>query len=137
MAYRALAAMLAIEEPISDVELIGLVRHGLPSEGVALLADKLDISPGELSKYLHVSNKTLQRYKGKPLDINMSDRLLTLARVYVKCLDIFESEENSVKWLKSPIPALGDARPLDYLDTNAGADMVMSLLGRIEYGVYS
>jgi putative toxin-antitoxin system antitoxin component (TIGR02293 family) len=137
MSYHAVAGVLGIEEPQSNVELIDIVRHGLPSEGVTSLSRKLGITPGELSRYLHVSLKTLQRYKGKVLDINMSDRLLTVAMVYAKGADVFGSEENSVAWLKSPVSALGNARPLDYLDTNAGADMIMTLLGRIEYGVYS
>lgn len=137
MSYHAVAEVLGIAEPQSNVELIDLVRHGLPSEGVTSLSDSLGISPGELSKYLHVSLKTLQRYKGKVLDINMSDRLLTVALVYSKCVEVFGSKENSISWLKSPVYALGNTRPLDYLDTNAGAEMVMNLLGRIEYGVYS
>lgn len=137
MGYHALANVLGIEEPTTDIDLIDVVRHGLPSEGITALSIKLAISSTELSKHLHVSPKTLQRQKGKILDINISDRLLTIALVYVKCLDIFGTDENSVAWLKSPIPALGNIKPLDYLDTNAGAEMVMSLLGRIEYGVYS
>jgi putative toxin-antitoxin system antitoxin component (TIGR02293 family) len=137
MGYHALADVLGIEEPMTNIELIDVVRHGLPSEGIAALSSKLAISSVELSKHLHVSPKTLQRQKGKILDINISDRLLTIAIVYVKCLDIFGTEENSVAWLKSPIPALGNVKPLAYLDTNAGAEMIMTLLGRIEYGVYS
>ena len=137
MGYHALAEVLGINEPATDADLIEVVRHGLPSEGIALLSAKLGISPRELSTHLHVSHKTLQRHKGKVLDINVSDRLLTLACVYAKCVEIFGTDEISARWLKSPVAALGNARPLDYLDTNAGAGMVMSLLGRIEYGVYS
>lgn len=137
MNYHMVAEVLEIDEPHSSVDLVDLVRNGLPSKGVTSLSHKLGISPGELSKYLHVSLKTLQRYKDKVLDINMSDRLLTVALVYSKCVDVFGSEKNSVAWLKSPVHALNGARPLDYLDTNAGAKMIMNLLGRIEYGVYS
>ena len=137
MSYHALADVLGIEEPTSDTDLIDIVRHGLPSEGITELSSRLDISPRELSKHLHVSPKTLQRQKGKVLDIHISDRLLTVALVYAKCLDIFGTRENSVAWLKHPSLALQNTKPLDYLDTNAGAEIVMNLLGRIEYGVYS
>jgi putative toxin-antitoxin system antitoxin component (TIGR02293 family) len=137
MGYHALAEVLGINEPATDVDLVEVVRHGLPSEGIAALSIKLGITHRELSKHLHVSLKTLQRHQGKVLDINVSDRLLTIARVYSECIDVFGTEEVSVQWLKSPIPALGNVRPLDYLDTNAGADMVMTLLRRIDYGVFS
>jgi putative toxin-antitoxin system antitoxin component (TIGR02293 family) len=137
MGYHALAEALGITEPTNEKDLIEVIRHGLPSVGIAALSEKLDITPRELSKYLHVSHKTLQRHEGKVLDINVSDRLITIALVYSECIDVFGTGEISVRWLKSPIPALGNVRPLDYLDTNAGADMVMTLLRRIDYGVFS
>lgn len=67
----------------------------------------------------------------KVADINMADQLLIGALVYSKCVGVFGSEENSVAWLKSPQNALSGACPLDYLDTNSGVEMIMSLLGRI------
>jgi len=137
MGYRALAEVLNIDEPMTSVDLVEVVRNGLPSVGIAALSAKLGITPRELSKHLHLSFKTVQRHQGKLLDINVSDRLLTIALVYGECLDVFGTEEVSVQWLKSPVPALGNSRPLDYLDTNAGADMVMTLLRRIDYGVFS
>lgn len=137
MSYRKIAETLGVEEPQSHMDLISLVRRGLPSSGIQSLCNKLEISPGELSRFLHVSIKTLQRYEGKILDINMSDRLLTVSLVYSKCVDVFGSEENSVAWLKSPLPSLGGACPLVYLDTIIGSEMIMTLLGRIEHCVYS
>lgn len=137
MNYRLAAEILGIDEPQSDMDLIKIVRQGLPSEGITILSDKFGISPGELSKYLHVSHKTLQRYKGKALDVKISERLLSLALVYSKGVEVFGSEENSVSWFQSPVCSLGNARPLDYLDTIVGAEMIITLLGRIEHGVYS
>lgn len=137
MNYRLAAEVLGIDEPQSDMDLIKIVRQGLPSEGVTILSDKLGISPGELSKYLHVSHKTLQRYKGKVLNVTISGRLLNLALIYSKGVEVFGSEENSVSWFKNPVCSLDNARSLDYLDTIVGAEMIMTLLGRIEYGVYS
>ncbi len=137
MSYHALAQVLGIAEPLNVGELISTVRHGLPSEGIDALSAKLGITPRELSKYLHVSHKTLQRHHGKLLDLNISDRLLTIAKVYAECVDVFESEEVSVHWLKTPLAAIGNATPLEYLDTNEGADFVRKLLVRIDYGVFS
>lgn len=90
MSYRLTAEILGIDEPQSDMDLIKIVRQGLPSEGVTILSDKFGISPGELSKYLHVSHKTLQRYKGKVLDVKISGRLLNLALVYSKGVEVLD-----------------------------------------------
>jgi hypothetical protein len=43
MSYHAVAEVPGIEEPRSNVELIDIVRHGLPSEGVTVLSNKLGI----------------------------------------------------------------------------------------------
>ena len=41
------------------------------------------------------------------------------------------------KWLKEPSWALGDVTPLQYADTELGAQGVEDLLGRIEHGVFT
>ena len=137
MGYHALSEVLGIDEPANIAALIETVRHGLPSEGIAILSNKLGLKSSELSKFLHISHRTTQRYQGKVLDLNASDRLLTLARVFAECIDTFGSEKIAVEWLKRPNKALGNATPLEYLDTNEGADFVKKLLIRIDYGVHS
>lgn len=137
MSYRMVAEILGIEEPLSDMDLIEAVRQGLPGEGVAILAGKLGISPGELGKYLHVSHKTLHRHKGEILNAKISDRLLSLTLIFSRGVEVFGSEDNAAAWFKSPVCSLGNSRPLDFLDTTVGISMIKTLLGRIEYGVYS
>ena len=41
------------------------------------------------------------------------------------------------RWLQKPNRALGGAIPIDLLSSDLGADQVETILGRIEYGVYS
>ena len=137
MGYQALAEVLGIDEPEDDIEVIEIARHGLPSEVAEILPNKLDISLNELGSYLHVSPRTLARHRGKILNPDLSDRLLTVARVYARCKDVFHTDERCLIWLKSKLMAIGNVRPIDLLDTNAGADTVMTVLGRIEHGVYS
>lgn len=137
MGYHALAEVLGITEPEDDMEIVAITRQGLPSEVAEMLATRLGMSIKELSAYLHVSPRTLMRHRGEILNSSISDRIFTVARVYARCKDVFQSDEHCVVWLKSEIQALGDERPIDLLDTNAGADAVMTILGRIEHGVYS
>jgi putative toxin-antitoxin system antitoxin component (TIGR02293 family) len=75
--------------------------------------------------------------KGKTVDTHLSDQLATVSKVFARCVEIFRSPDKASRWLKSPLPALGNAQPMDLLDTATGATMVMNLLGRIEQGVYS
>jgi len=62
---------------------------------------------------------------------------MMIGTVVARCTELFQSNEKASRWLKSTILALGNSRPLDLLDTTAGATMVLNLLGRIEHGVVS
>lgn len=137
MGMHALAEVLGIEEPLDETALIELTRHGLPGDAIDNLAGNLGITVAELSRFLHVSSRTLMRHRAKLLDKHLSDHLLTIGTVVARCTELFQSPEKASRWLKSPALALGNNRPLDLLDTATGVTMVLNLLGRIEHGVFS
>lgn len=62
---------------------------------------------------------------------------ISLMRAYSKATEIFGSEENAVKWLKTPNKVLDGITPVQAMSSRFGAEEVMDILGRIEYGVYS
>ena len=62
--------------------------------------------------------------------------MLRIARIYDKAFEVFESEEAVEGWLKKPARGLGNRIPLEYSDTDLGAQEVVNLLGRIEHGVF-
>jgi len=41
------------------------------------------------------------------------------------------------QWLECPLPALGNHRPCEFLDTVDGRDLILTLLSRMESGAYS
>jgi putative toxin-antitoxin system antitoxin component (TIGR02293 family) len=137
MGYAELANILGIEEPKDEADIVELTRKGLSVDAAQAIASKLGISVNELSQFVHVSPRTLSRHKGGILDTNLSDRLMMVGRVFARAVEVFKTEDRATRWLKSRILALGNARPLDLLDTTTGAGMVIAVLGRIEHGVYS
>jgi putative toxin-antitoxin system antitoxin component (TIGR02293 family) len=52
-------------------------------------------------------------------------------------LEVFENETAFNHWLKSSLPSLEGNRPIDYLDTSYGFELINQLLGRIEHGVFA
>lgn len=76
---------------------------------------------------------------GDPAGLSAAEsaKLLRLARGLVRAAEVFEDAGAAIDWLKSRNQALGGATPLSLLDTDAGAEDVMDLLGRIEHGVHS
>ncbi len=65
-----------------------------------------------------------------------SDRVYRIASVMEAAEQLFEGDHGAaLRWLKEPAKALGGIPPLDYLDTEVGADTVRDLIGRLEHGV--
>jgi putative toxin-antitoxin system antitoxin component (TIGR02293 family) len=78
-----------------------------------------------------------RRKQERRLRADESDRLLRLARVAAVAEDVLGAQDKAGRWLQKPNRALGGIVPLDLLDTDLGAEEVVTVLGRIEHGVYS
>ncbi|MBC8736377.1 DUF2384 domain-containing protein [Paraburkholderia sp. UCT31] len=61
----------------------------------------------------------------------------TFAAVTKKAIDVLGSLETAEHWLGTPTIALDSRQPLDLLDDAKGAEVVMTLLIRIDYCVYT
>ena len=118
-------------------EMIVILKQGLPADAFDRLRDRLKVSDNLLSSIVQISKRTLNRRRqdGR-LKTDESERVLRIARVYDKALEVFESEEAVEGWLKKPARGLGRKIPLEYSDTDLGAQEVVNLLGRIEHGVF-
>ena len=117
-----------------------------------ILASK-GLSKNEYNNFVHVifnftdkefaviagtSARTLSRLKANQnIPSQAAEVTISLMRAYSKACEIFGSQENAVKWLKSPNSVLGNITPVQALSSRFGAEEVMDMLGRIEYGVYS
>lgn len=69
--------------------------------------------------------------------VDIAKRFSRLSTVYQHAIDVLEHSDSAWNWLKRSNPALGGAVPLDLLNTDEGAAQVDTILGRIDYGVYS
>jgi len=49
----------------------------------------------------------------------------------------FDARAWTAHWLNEPLPALGGARPLDFMDTMEGQGLVSDILARIQSGAYA
>ncbi len=62
---------------------------------------------------------------------------MRVERVFWRAQQVFEDAAAAVAWISRPNRALGGVAPLTVLDTEAGYELVLDTLGRIEYGVFS
>jgi putative toxin-antitoxin system antitoxin component (TIGR02293 family) len=61
-----------------------------------------------------------------------SDRV---SRVVAHAKAAFGDPDKADRWLRRPTRTLDGCAPIDLLDTDAGAQLVETLLGRIEHGI--
>ena len=138
MTYQTIGEALELNTKLeSPYDLMNLARQGLYKSALVSLAQLLELSTKDLVQYLHISERTLQRYdQKKKLSPELSDRLIQLAKVYARTIEVFEEQDKAIKWLKYPSHALGGITPLSCLDNFSGVELILDELGRIEYGVY-
>ena len=117
---------------------IEIVRRGLPAIAIEALARAVQLTQAELGETLAIPERTLLRRKKEgTLHTEESAKLVRVARVMHRAIEVFEDRIAALDWLKEPNRALGRVSPLSLLDTDLGAETVMDTLGRIEYGVFA
>ena len=118
-------------------DLIRKIQRGFPVSSFEKLRRKLDVSDNLLSQVINIPKRTLTRRKQQGrLNVVESEKVLRIARLYDKALEVFEDEEAAEKWLKEPARGLGGVIPLEYAKTELGAQEIEKLLIRIEHGVF-
>ena len=124
--------------PRSVLEWIALVRQGISASAVDAVVRVMGIGQSELSRALDIPERTLARRKKEGvLSSDESGKMVRLAQVIERAVNVFEDERTAMNWLKSPNAALGGSSPLSLLDTELGSVAVVSTLGRIEHGVFA
>ncbi len=125
-------AVGATEAPM---DLVRLVRRGLPVGAVETMLDSGLLSPVELDRIVLPRKTLAHRRKLGTLTPEQSDRLVRVARVMALAETTFGSQEKAGQWLRRPTAVFEGERPLDLLDTDEGAREVETLLGRIAHGI--
>ena len=119
------------------LSLIEAVRQGVKFNAFFNFANKGPFSINEWSAFLHLSERTMQRYKRekKTFDSLQSEKILEIALLYKKGTEVFGTGEKFNNWLTTDNVALGNVKPKDLFDSSFGINLLKDELGRIEYGV--
>ncbi len=118
-------------------EVINRIKAGLPAASFEKLREEFGVSAAELAHTLNINMRTLARRKqsGK-LDVDESERVYRLARLFQIALNLFEDAELVRRWFASPKEIFDGLTPLNYADTEPGAQEVEKQLRRLEHGVF-
>lgn len=120
-------------------QLIGRMRDGINAQAAPAIAERLHITQDKLFEALRLPKSTIKARisKNQPLSPTEQDRIYRAEKAFIRAIAVFEEEESARTWMNSGVRSLGGETPLSLLDTEAGYELVMDTLARIEYGVYA
>ena len=121
----------------NTLTLIEMVRHGIRFDTFDSFATKSPFSLNEWSSFLHLSERTIQRYKveNRTFDPLQSEKIIEIALFYNKGVEVFGTSVQFNSWLETNNLALGNIKPKMLLDNTFGISMLKDELIRIEHGV--
>ncbi|MFN2400091.1 MAG: antitoxin Xre/MbcA/ParS toxin-binding domain-containing protein [Gemmatimonadaceae bacterium] len=115
------------------------VEKGIEYRFFEKLLRIMELQGKTIADVLLIPTRTVHRRKAEGrLRPDESDRVLRLARLYGRAIELFEGDSiAALQWLRSPAKALGSRTPLSMSKTDPGAIEVERLIGRLEHGVFS
>ena len=72
--------------------------------------------------------------KNQPLTVEESDRTIRLLRIQTIAEETFGDKGKAATWLRRPLRELNKQAPLDVAQSEAGARVIETILGKIEWG---
>lgn len=118
----------------SQAELALAVRKRLPLTALQGLA-KAGLSDQEIEQFVIPQRTRRHRAEKKqPLTVDESDRAVRLLRVQTLAEDTFGDVGKANAWLRRPLTELHGEAPLAVAQTEAGARVIETILGKIAWG---
>ena len=142
-AVRPAAGALRVEQsPVTPfggeaADLIRKMRTGTPADIVPALAARLGITQDSLFRLLRLPHSTMKARisTNDMLSASEQDRLYRTEKVWARTVAVLEDDPSARAWLVQANRSLGGEAPLALLDTEAGYELVLDTLGRIEHGI--
>lgn len=116
-----------------------LYQAGVNRTSFAVVAkDIARVPEKEMANVCRISQRTISRMKDdQNLPPQSAEIVISILQTYFRAVQVFGSEETAHTWLKTPLQVLNGKTPLQAVSNRFEAELVMNILGRIEYGVFS
>jgi putative toxin-antitoxin system antitoxin component (TIGR02293 family) len=118
----------------SQADLALVVRNRLPLSALSGLS-RAGMTEQEIDAFVIPQRTRRHRAeKQQPLTIDESDRAVRLLRIQSLAEQTFGSEEKANRWLRRPLSELGGETPLVVSQTETGARVIETIIGKIAWG---
>lgn len=117
--------------------LINAIKRGVQFSFFERLAQSIPFTLREWASFLHLSERSLNRYKKEQgvFSTTASEKILEITMLNKYGIEVFGSQEGFNRWLNTNNVALGGIRPKVLLDSSFGIQMLKDELTRIEHGI--
>lgn len=130
-------ATYARTDDVQSFALVDIVRKGVQFTAFDKMADQCGFSMAEWSEFLHLSERSIQRYRkeNKSFDPPQSEKIVEIALLYNKGVEVFGDIGKFNEWLGLENIILGNIKPKSLLDSTFGINLLKEELTRIEHGI--
>ena len=134
-----------VEEPLDLIgyrvktrqDIIIRIKKGLPVQSFDTLRQEFNVPIPHLAKILNINPRTLNRRRQSGrFNTDESERVYRLGRLFKIALNLFKEISAVQQWFAVPKEIFGGETPLNYADTEPGAQEVEKQLRRIGHGVF-
>lgn len=117
--------------------LIHATRDGIDYKSFNKVTGKIPFNTRDWAYLLHLSLRTLQRYKtvNQTFDPLQTEKILEIIMLFKLGKKIFGDEHKFTTWLETTNVAMGGIIPKELLDSSFGIHFIKDELMRIEHGV--
>src|ERR1039458_6129933 len=114
------------------------IERGLPLSTLEEFSAYSGIAVKDLLEVV-IPARTLKhrRQKKEPLNLDESDRLARVARMYELAVKVFGDAEKARRWLTKPKMRFDERTPLSMMHTGLGSEGVEEMLYQIDEGVFA
>jgi putative toxin-antitoxin system antitoxin component (TIGR02293 family) len=113
------------------------IERGLPLSALEEFSAYSGIAMKELLEVV-IPARTLKhrRQRKEPLNLDESDRLARVAKMYELAVKVYRDREDGMEWLTSPMRRFDGKTALSMLRTEAGERAVQDFLIQIDEGMF-
>ncbi|HTL06781.1 MAG TPA: antitoxin Xre/MbcA/ParS toxin-binding domain-containing protein [Chitinophagaceae bacterium] len=123
---------------MTAMEKLEVVKNGVSKTELEVLKEQAGLDYDTLAQGLSTARATLINIKGKDrFNFAVSEKIVGLEDIYLYGYEVFGDKERFNRWMFRKNTALGDYTPFELINNQFGREEVKSLIGRIDYGVYS
>lgn len=134
--FRDLRGLLGNRDLRTEMDLIAVVEHGLPTRVLSELR-RAGLTEDEIHRLVIrrriLSRRRARRRKLTPVE---SDRALRLARIVALASEVFGERGRALRWLRKPKHRFAGRVPLDVIATEPGGRIVEEMLYQVDDGIW-